>query len=77
MIVLLTELSKACGFTKATMYALSPIMKQTLRKTATKQHLKKFLNTVPYLDRGTGSSEKLVAVAPVGLLCQNVVFDSV
>ena len=47
-----------------------------MRKNATKQHAK-FLNTVPYLDRGTGSSEKLVGVAPVGLLCHNVVFDSV
>ena len=51
-------------------------MKQTMRKNATKQHAR-FLNMVPYMDRGTGSSEKLVGVAPVGMLCQSVVFDSV
>ena len=72
----LNELCKACGYTKATMYALSPIMKQTMRKNAKKEH-SKYLNMVPYMDRGTGSSEKLVGVAPVGLLCQSVVFDSV
>ena len=71
-----SELAKACGYTKATMYALSPLMAQTVRKGATKEKMK-YLNGVSYADKATGTKEKLIGVASVGMLCEKIVFLSV
>ena len=56
------ELVKACGYTKATMYAVSPLMISTVKKGATKDK-QKYLNNVAFLDRGSAVSENIIGVA--------------
>ena len=64
------------GFTKVTMYALTPILKQTVRKGVTKDKLK-YINMVNYDDSMSGSTEKLCAIASLGQICDEPVFKSV
>lgn len=58
------------------MYALSPLMAQTVRKGATKDK-QKYLNTIDYADKASGVREKLVGIAGAGMLCEKIVFESV
>ena len=68
-----SELNKACGFTKATLYALHPMMQMTVKKGATKEK-KKYINIIDYQDQATGTHDKIVGVASSDKLCQTPVF---
>ena len=70
-----SELQKACGFTKSSLYAIHPLMRQTVRKGATREK-KKYLNVVEFRDKSTGNIDKIVGVASAGGLCQAPVFES-
>ena len=69
-------MTKSCGFTKATCYALTPLMISTFKKGATKDKMK-YCNTIPYKDNMTSHTENILGVASVGMLCQSIVFDSI
>ena len=66
---------KACGFTKSTLYAIHPLMSQTVRKGATRDK-KKYLNVVEYRDKSTGNVDKIVGIASAGGICEKPVFES-
>ena len=70
-----SELVKICGFVKASIYAIHPLVCQTVKKGATKDKLK-YLNTIDFQDKATGNYEKIIGVASAGMLCQAPVFQS-
>ena len=74
--VFFSDLTKSCGFTKATCYALTPLMINTFKKGSTKDKLK-YCNTIAYKDNMTSHKENILGVASVGMLCQQIVFESI
>ena len=70
-----SALVKTCGYVKATVYAIHPMVCQTVRKGATKEK-KKYLNAIDQQDKVTGNFVKIVGVASAGMLCQAPVFQS-
>ena len=66
---------KVCGLTKASLYAIHPLMVQTVRKGATRDK-KKYLNAIDYRDQSTGNIDKIDGVASAGGLCEKPVFES-
>ena len=48
----LDDLAKACGFTKATMYSLDSLMKETFKRGLTREKVK-YCNSVPFKDAMT------------------------
>ena len=69
-------MTKVCNFTKATCYALDPLMIQTFKKGATKDKMK-YCNTIGYKDNMTSHTDNILGVSSVGMLCQKIVFDSI
>ena len=61
-------MTKSCGFTKATCYALTPLMISTFKKGATKDKMK-YCNAIPFKDNMTSHTENILGVASVGMLC--------
>mmetsp|Transcript_28650 Transcript_28650/g.38197 ORF Transcript_28650/g.38197 Transcript_28650/m.38197 type:complete len:93 (+) Transcript_28650:633-911(+) len=51
----LDDLTKVCGYTKATLYALDPLMQTTFKKAATKDKMK-YCNMIGYKDQMTSST---------------------
>lgn len=70
-----SELTKVCGFTKATLYGLDSLMALTFKKGASKDK-QKYLNNVEFLDSITSLTTPLIGVASVGMLCNKMVFES-
>lgn len=69
IVSLLDEITKANGFTKATFYAITPILKQTIRKGAMKDKAKYF-NSITYKDNHSGEISQITGIASVGQLCE-------
>ena len=58
------------------MYALSPLMIQSVKKGVGKDK-QKYVSNVKFVDKVTSGQEQYVAVASQGMLCQSIVFDSI
>ena len=72
----LDVLKEVYHFTKATFYAFIPVLKSTLRKSA-KKNESKYFNSVTYIDRSNGEERKYLAIAQEGMLCNQIVFDTI
>lgn len=72
----LNSLTKFCNFTKATVYALDPLMQATFKKGLTKDR-RKYCTTVSYKDAKMGAAQNLLGVANSDKLCTQIAFDSI
>ena len=61
-------MTKACGFAKATMYTLSPLLKETFKRGLTKEKLR-YCHTVTYKDEMTARPQQILGVCSIGMLC--------